>query len=153
MNETREAQLINSMNADEYSAKILADYLDYTVGKNPINPESNLRIYFTDKTDNNDSGVIAVLPVEDLNEKSSTVEVRKLYEHVIDIKDNQLNLEFTVAAVGFIGKKRLVFFPILGGNRDTRLDLNPDTIDVDLYKRNFNYLMNVKVPSLLRLTA
>lgn len=145
MNETREAQLINSMNADEYSAKILADYLDYTVGKNPINPESNLRIYFTDKTDNNDSGVIAVLPVEDLNEKSSTVEVRKLYEHVIDIKDNQLNLEFTVAAVGFIGKKRLVFFPILGGNRDTRLDLNPDTIDVDLYKRNFNYLRNENI--------
>lgn len=145
MIETKETQLINSMNADEYSTKLLADYLGYTVGKNPIAPESNLRIYFTDKTDNNDSGVIAVLPVESLNEKSSTVQVRKLYEHVIDIKDNQLNLEFTVAAVGFIGKKRLVFFPMLGGNRDTRLDLKPDTIDIDLYKRNFNYLRNENI--------
>lgn len=145
MNETKEEQLINSMEADNESAKILADYLGYTVGRNPIDPDSNVRIYFTDKTDNRDSGVMAVLPVDTLDEKSSTVDIRKLYEKVIDIKDNQLSLEFTVAVIGFIGKTRLVFFPTLDGNRDTRLDLNPATIDIDLYQRNFNYLKNESI--------
>lgn len=145
MNETKENQLINSMEADNESAKILADYLGYTVGKNPIDPDSNIRIYFTDKTDNRDSGVMAVLPVDTLDDKSSTVDVRKLYQKVIDIKDNQLSLEFTVAVIGFIGKKRLVFFPTLNGNRDTRLDLNPETIDINLYQRNFNYLKNESI--------
>lgn len=145
MNETKEEQLINSMEADNESAKILADYLGYTVGRNPIDPDSNVRIYFTDKTDNRDSGVMAVLPVDALDDKSSTVDVRKLYQKVIDIKDNQLSLEFTVAVIGFIGTKRLVFFPTLDGNRDTRLDLNPETIDIDLYQRNFNYLKNESI--------
>lgn len=142
MNNTKEDQLINSMQADETSAQILADYLGYTVGKNPIDPDSDIRIYFTDKTSNRDSGVMAVLPVKTLDDKSSTVDVRKLYGKVVDIKDNQLNLEFTVAVIGFIGKKRLVFFPASGGNRDTRLDLNPETVDIDLYQRNFSYLKN-----------
>lgn len=145
MNDTKEDQLINSMEADDESTKILADYLGYTVGRNPIDPDSNIRIYFTDKTDNRDSGVMAVLPVDALDDKSSTVDVRKLYQKVIDIKDNQLSLEFTVAVIGFIGTKRLVFFPTLDGNRDTRLDLNPETIDIDLYQRNFNYLKNESI--------
>lgn len=31
---------------------------------------------------------------------------------------------------------------MIGGNRDTRLDINPKTVNIDLYKRNLNYLKN-----------
>ena len=85
---------------------------------------------------------MAVLAMPDLNENSNTIQIRKLYEQVIDIKNNQLGSDFSVSVVGFIGKKRLVFFPMIGGNRDTRLDINPKTVNIDLYKRNLNYLKN-----------
>ena len=134
--------VLDSMMGDQESINILADYLGYTVGKNPVNPDSELRIYFTDKTEDKNTGVMAVSTLSNLDENSNTIQIRKLYEQVIDIKDNQLGSDFSVAVVGFIGKKRLVFFPMVGGNRDTRLDINPKTVDIDLYKRNLNYLKN-----------
>ena len=134
--------VLDSMMGDQESINVLADYLGYTVGKNPVNPDSNLRIYFTDKTEDKSTGVMAVLAMPDLNENSNTIQIRKLYEQVIDIKNNQLGSDFSVSVVGFIGKKRLVFFPMIGGNRDTRLDINPKTVNIDLYKRNLNYLKN-----------
>lgn len=134
--------VLDSMMGDQESINVLADYLGYTVGKNPVNPDSDLRIYFTDKTEDKNTGVMSVLALPDLDENSNTIQIRKLYEQVIDIKDNQLGSDFSVSVVGFIGKKRLVFFPMVGGNRDTRLDINPKTVDIDLYKRNLNYLKN-----------
>ncbi len=134
--------VLDSMMGDQESINVLADYLGYTVGKNPVNPDSDLRIYFTDKTEDKSTGVMAVLAIPDLNENSNTIQIRKLYEQVIDIKNNQLGSDFSVSVVGFIGKKRLVFFPMVGGNRDTRLDINPKTVDIDLYKQNLNYLKN-----------
>ena len=134
--------VLDSMMGDQESINVLADYLGYTVGKNPVNPDSDLRIYFTDKTEDKSTGVMAVLAMPDLNENSNTIQIRKLYEQVIDIKNNQLGSDFSVSVVGFIGKKRLVFFPMIGGNRDTRLDINPKTVNIDLYKRNLNYLKN-----------
>ncbi len=134
--------VLDSMMGDQESINVLADYLGYTVGKNPVNPDSDLRIYFTDKTEDKSTGVMAVLAMPDLNENSNTIQIRKLYEQVINIKNNQLGSDFSVSVVGFIGKKRLVFFPIVGGNRDTRLDINPRTVDINLYKRNLNYLKN-----------
>ena len=134
--------VLESMLGDQESINILADYLGYTVGKNPVNPDSDLRIYFTDKTEDRNTGVLAISALPNLNEYSNTIQVRKLYEQVIDIKDNQLGTDFSVSVVGFIGHKRLIFFPMEGGNRDTRLDINPKTVDIDLYKRNLNYLKN-----------
>ncbi len=134
--------VLDSMMGDQESINVLADYLGYTVGKNPVNPDSNLKIYFTDKTEDKSTGVMAVLAMPDLNEDSNIIQIRKLYEQVIDIKNNQLGSDFSVSVVGFVGKKRLVFFPMVGGNRDTRLDINPQTVDIDLYKRNLNYLKN-----------
>lgn len=134
--------VLDSMMGDQESINVLADYLGYTVGKNPVNPDSDLRIYFTDKTEDKSTGVMAVLAMPDLNENSNTIQIRKLYEQVIDIKNNQLGSDFSVSVVGFIGKKRLVFFPMIGGNRDTRLDINPKTVNIDLYKCNLNYLKN-----------
>lgn len=134
--------VLDSMMGDQESINVLADYLGYTIGKNPVNPDSNLRIYFTDKTEGKSTGVMAVLAMPDLNEDSNIIQIRKLYEQVIDIKNNQLGSDFSVSVVGFVGKKRLVFFPMVGGNRDTRLDINPQTVDIDLYKRNLNYLKN-----------
>lgn len=142
MSKTKENQLITSMNADDESVKILADYLGYTVGKNPVNPNGKVRIFFTDKTDDKDTGVMAIQPVETLTPASTTVDVRKLFEQVADIKDNELTLDFSVPVIGFVGKQRIVFFKTVGGNRDTRLDLNPETIDKDLYLRNLSYLNN-----------
>lgn len=134
--------VLDSMMGDQESINVLADYLGYTVGKNPVNPDSNLRIYFTDKIKDKSTGVMAVLAIPDLNENSNTIQIRKLYEQVIDIKNNQLGSDFSTSVVGFIGKERLVFFPMVGGNRDTRLDINPKTVNIDLYKRNLNYLKN-----------
>ena len=134
--------VLDSMMGDQESINVLADYLGYTVGKNPVNPDSDLRIYFTDKTEDKSTGVMAVLAMPDLNENSNTIQIRKLYEQVIDIKNNQLGSDFSVSVVGFIGKKRLVFFPMIGGYRDTRLDINHKTVNIDLYKRNLNYLKN-----------
>ena len=134
--------VLESMLGDQESINILADYLGYTVGKNPVNPDSDLRIYFTDKTEDRNTGVLAISALPNLNEYSNTIQVRKLYEQVIDIKNNQLGADFSVSVVGFIGHKRLIFFPMVGGNRDTRLDINPKTVDIDLYKRNLNYLKN-----------
>ena len=142
MNKINEQDLLDSMMGDQESINILADYFGYSVGKNPVNPDSNLRIYFTDKTEDKNTGVMAVVATPDLTESSNTIQIRKLYEQVIDIKDNQLGSDFTVFAVAFIGKKRIVFFPIRGGNRDTRLDINPETIKIDLYRRNLHYLTN-----------
>lgn len=137
--------VLDSMMGDQESINVLADYLGYTVGKNPVNPDSDLRIYFTDKTEDKSTGVMAVLAMPDLNENSNTIQIRKLYEQVVDIKNNQLGSDFSVSVVGCIGKKRLVFFPMVGGNRDTRLDINPKTVDIDLYKRNLNYLKNTSI--------
>lgn len=134
--------VLDSMMGDQESINVLADYLGYTVGKNPVNPDSDLRIYFTDKTEDKNTGVMAIKALPDLDENSNTIQIRKLYEQVIDIKNNQLGSDFSASVVGFIGKKRLVFFPMVGGNRDTRLDINPKTVDIDLYKRNLNYLKN-----------
>lgn len=142
VDKTHIKDVLDSMMGDQESINVLADYLGYTVGKNPVNPGSDLRIYFTDKTEDKSTGVMAVLAMPDLNENSNTIQIRKLYEQVIDIKNNQLGSDFSVSVVGFIGKKRLVFFPMVGGNRDTRLDINPETVDIDLYKRNLNYLKN-----------
>lgn len=142
MTQTKEQELIQSMKGDQESAKILAEYLGYEIGKNPVDPDGETRIFFTDKTGDMKSGVLAVFPVKDLSPQSSTVEVRKLYEQVLEIKNKKLSVDFTVPVIGFIGQKRLVFFKTVGGNRDTRLDLNPETIDKDLYIRNFSYLKN-----------
>ena len=142
MNKINEQDLLDSMMGDQESINILADYFGYSVGKNPVNPDSDLRIYFTDKTEDKNTGVMAVVATPDLTESSNTIQIRKLYEQVIDIKDNQLGSDFTVFAVAFIGKKRIVFFPIRGGNRDTRLDINLETIKIDLYRRNLHYLTN-----------
>lgn len=134
--------LLDNLTGDQESINILADYLGYSVGKNPVNPDSDLRVYFTDKIDENDTGVMAVVALPDLDKNTNTMQIRKLYEQVIDIKNNQLGSDFSVSVVVFIGKQRLVFFPMVGGNRDTRLDIKPDTADIDLYKRNLNYLKN-----------
>lgn len=134
--------LLDNLTGDQESINILADYLGYSVGKNPVTPDSDLRVYFTDKIDENDTGVMAVVPLPDLDKNTNTMQIRKLYEQVIDIKNNQFGSDFSVSVVVFIGKQRLVFFPMVGGNRDTRLDIKPDTADIDLYRRNLNYLKN-----------
>lgn len=142
MDQTKEQTLIQSMKGDQESAKILSEYLGYEIGKNPVDPDGNTRIFFTGGDNDPKTAVLAVLPLPELTTKSTTVDIRKLYEKVIKIKDSKLSVDFTVPIIGFIGKKRLVFFKTVGGNRDTRLDLNPETIDKDLYIRNFSYLKN-----------
>lgn len=145
MTETKEQTLIQSMEGDQESARILSEYLGYKIGKNPVDPEGDTRIFFTDTDNGQNIAVVAVLPLPELTTSSTTVDVRKLYEKVIEIKDNKLSVDFTVPVIGFIGKKRLVFFKTVGGNRDTRLDLNPATIDKDLYIRNLSYLKNESI--------
>ncbi|WP_282676031.1 Eco57I restriction-modification methylase domain-containing protein [Lactococcus cremoris] len=127
--------------ADEESVKILADYLGYTVGMNPVTENSDWRILFTDKLPDHSKGVLAVLPVKELTEESTTVEVRRLYKQVLDLRD-EFSTGFEVQIVGFVGNSRIIFFPYQNGNRDMRLDLNPETLEIPLYKDNLALLKN-----------
>lgn len=137
--ETKEEKLINSMLPDNESSKILSEFLGYSLGKDPIDPTSDIRVMFTNKTNDKSVGVIAIEPIRELDDSTDTVNIRKLYERVLEI-NKEFGINFRVSAIGFIGTKRLVFFPTIGGNRDTRLDLTPQTIGIDLYKRNLAYL-------------
>src|SRR5699024_5693746 len=113
----------------------------YTVGKNPIKEDSQWKTFFTNKTDDLSKGVIAIKPVEDLNEATSTMEIRRLYKDVEQLKYD-FSLSFDVQIVAFLGDKRLILFPYLNGNRDTRLDINTKTAKIPLYQDNFNLLKN-----------
>lgn len=127
--------------ADEESVKFLADYLGYTVGMNPVTENSDWRILFTDKLPDHSKGVLAVLPVKELTEESTTVEVRRLYKQVLDLRA-EFSTGFEVQIVGFVGNNRIVFFPYQNGNRDMRLDLNTETLEIPLYKDNLTLLKN-----------
>lgn len=127
--------------ADEESIKMLADYLGYTVGMNPVTENSDWRILFTDKLSDRSKGVLAVLPMEELTEESTTVEIRRLYKQVLELRD-EFSTGFGVQIVGFVGNHRIVFFPYQNGNRDVRLDLNSETLEIRLYKDNLALLKN-----------
>ena len=133
--------MIESLQGDPTSISILADFLGYRVGENPIDPDNDWKMYFTDKADSNDHAVMAVLPETDLDNETKTPQIRKLYQKVIEFKDT-FGASFAAEVAAFIGKNRVVFFPINNGNRDTRLDLNPETIKKDLYLRDLSYLKN-----------
>ena len=133
--------MIESLQGDPTSISILADFLGYRVGENPIDPDNDWKMYFTDKADSNDHAVMAVLPETDLDNETKTPQIRKLYQKVIELKDT-FGASFAAEVAAFIGKNRIVFFPINNGNRDTRLDLNPETIKKDLYLRDLSYLKN-----------
>lgn len=131
--------VLNSLRADLASLDILAEYLGYTVGKSPINPESDWRIFFSDKIEDKKQGVIAAIPEETLTNETNTAGIRKLYQGVRDLT-TEFGISFSVKVVAFVGDRRVVFFPATGGNRDTRLDMNLDTIQKDLYITNLDLL-------------
>ncbi|WP_367600379.1 hypothetical protein [Limosilactobacillus fermentum] len=131
--------VLNSLRADLASLDILVEYLGYTVGKSPINPESDWRIFFSDKIEDKKQGVIAAIPEETLTNETNTAGIRKLYQGVRDLT-TEFGISFSVKVVVFVGDRRVVFFPATGGNRDTRLDMNLDTIQKDLYITNLDLL-------------
>ena len=121
--------------------QILADYLGYSVGMNPVTETSDWRILFTDKLADHSKGVLAILPTEEITEESTTVEIRRLYKRVLELRD-EFSTGFEVQIVGFVGNHRIIFFPYQNGNRDMRLDLNPETIEIPLYRDNLTLLKN-----------
>ena len=133
--------LTNNFSPNNDSINSIAKYLDYTVGENPIKEDSQWKILFTNKTDDLSKGVIAIKPVEDLDDASTTMEIRRLYKDVEQLKYD-FSLSFDVQIVAFLGDKRLILFPYLNGNRDTRLDINTKTAKIPLYQDNFNLLKN-----------
>ncbi|MGO4942218.1 hypothetical protein ACTQ5R_06185 [Ruoffia tabacinasalis] len=136
--------IISSMLPVEESVKDLATYLGYSIGNDPINDNSDWSIFFTDKIDNHSSGVMAIRTVEELNQSTSIIDIRRLYKEVELLKES-FAMSFSVQVVGFIGKERIIFFPYLNGNRDIRLDLNIKTMEIPLYQNNFNLLKNESV--------
>lgn len=140
----KDIDLINSLKGDDLSITAIANFLGYSVGKNPIDPESNWRILFSDKTPDYGKGVIALRCEPDLKAASKTVEIRRLYKQVESLKQT-LTTSFDVLVVGFVGVGRVVFFPFMNGNRDMRLDLNEDTITKRMYATNFQLMGNAKL--------
>lgn len=136
--------LIDEINGDNDSIDNLAQYLGYSVGHNPVNEKSDWRILLTDKLLDNSKGVIAAKPVSYINNESTTIEIRKLYKQVIQLRE-ELSLGFEVQVVAFVGINRLIFFPFQNGNRDTRLDIVKETSDKALYIKNLNMLKNENI--------
>lgn len=140
----KNTDMLNSMEGNEESVRILGEYLGYKVGRNPVDPTGEWKIYFSSKTESTSVGVIAAKPQEDLTNESSTLFVRRLYQQqVLELK-NHLGT-FSVSVVAFVGVKRIVFFQMFGGNRDRRLDINLETIGKELYAGNLNYLKDEHV--------
>lgn len=134
-------ELMKNLKNDVYSFELLADYLGYSVGENPIEEFGEWKIFFTDKLEDNSKGVMAVKLEGDLTPSSKTIEIRRLFKQVEELKKT-FTLDFDTQLVGFIGENRVVIFPTFGGNRDVRLDINPETADKSLYISNFNLLKN-----------
>lgn len=137
-------QLIGKLRPDTESIELIAKYLDYSVGENPVTEESPWKILFTDKIEDYSKGVIAIKSVDDLDINSSTPEIRRLYKELEELKDD-FSLSFEVQIVAFMGHQRIVFFPYLNGNRDTRLDLNLENSDITLYNHSFNLMKNKNI--------
>ncbi len=140
----KDIDLINSLKGDDLSITAIANFLGYSVGKNPIDPESDWRILFSDKTPDHGKGVIALRCEPDLKLQSTTIDVRHLYKKVEELKQ-ALTTSFDVLVVGFVGVGRVVFFPFMNGNRDMRLDLNEDTITKQMYATNFQLMGNANL--------
>lgn len=140
----KDADLISSLQGDEASITAIATYLQYSVGKNPVAPTSDWRILFSDKTPDHGKGVIALRCEPDLKLQSKTIDVRRLYKKVEELKQ-ALTTSFDVLVVGFVGVGRVVFFPFMNGNRDMRLDLNEDTITKQMYATNFQLMGNANL--------
>ena len=134
-------ELMKNLKNDVYSFELLADYLGYSVGENPIEEFGEWKIFFTDKLEDNSKGVMAVKLEGDLTPSSKTIEIRRLFKQVEELKKT-FTLDFDTQLVGFIGENRVVIFPTFSGNRDVRLDINPETADKSLYISNFNLLKN-----------
>ncbi len=137
-------ELIKKLKEASHSFTLVADYLNYQVGENPIEDSSEWKIFFTDKIEDNSKGVMAIKFQEDLTSSSKTIDVRRLYKQVEKLRATY-TVDFDTQLVGFIGKNRLVIFPTYSGNRDVRLDINLETAEKSFYITNFNLLKNENI--------
>lgn len=144
MNKNSFKDVLNKFMPDDNSISLLADYLGYEVGKNPLDPDGEWKILFSKRVVNKNNGVIAIKPEKELNEDTSTMEVRKLSQAALEFS-NTLGSSFYVNIIAFIGEKRVVFFKKGEANRDIRLDLNPDNVDKTLYINNLNQLKDENI--------
>ena len=144
MNTDSFKDVLNKFMPDDNSISLLADYLGYEVGKNPLDPDGEWKILFSKRVANKNNGVIAIKPEKELNEDTSTMEVRKLSQAALEFS-NTLGSSFYVNIIAFIGEKRVVFFKKGEANRDIRLDLNPDNVDKTLYINNLNQLKDENI--------
>lgn len=136
--------LVDSLRGDEASIAVLADFLGYDMGKNPVVPKSPWSILFSRQVPEKDRGVIALIPAPSLNASTKTIEVRRLFKQVQALRD-EMGASFEVNIAGFVGKKRVVFFQYSNGNRDIRLDINKETVVGHMYAQNFELLKDRNV--------
>lgn len=54
----KDTDLLSSLQGDEASITAIATYLQYSVGKNPVDPTSDWRILFSDKTPDHGKGLL-----------------------------------------------------------------------------------------------
>ncbi|NOU68343.1 hypothetical protein GC096_30410 [Paenibacillus sp. LMG 31461] len=120
---------------EEELLKEVASFLGYELRKNPINPESNWRML--GHSDFEGSHVIAIRYIETLTAESTVNDLRKLFEDV-ETYSKEYGASEAVTLLGFVGRKRIVWFRAMGGNRDERLDISEMSIQrVSLYAELF----------------
>lgn len=123
---------------EQNAIDLVADYLGYDVGENPINPKSDWKILLTHK-EVEQNAVIALKIQSDLDNTTDTRGIRSLYKQVVEL-DEEFENDYSVQVAGFVGNQRIVFFKFINGNRDIRLDLNQSTVGKELYLNNLHYL-------------
>ena len=66
-------ELIDNLKNDIQSFELVATYLGYSLGENPIENSGEWKILFTDKLEDKSRGVMAIKFQEDLNSSSKTI--------------------------------------------------------------------------------
>ncbi|MBU9672725.1 hypothetical protein KQ939_05965 [Planococcus sp. CP5-4] len=133
-------ELLNKIGneAGELRLKSVGDYLGFTVGGNPVDPQSEWKVILHEDFDSSEQAVLALKNDVDLTEETMVREVRKRHEQVIQLKES-LGASYIVPLAAFVGEKRIVIYRVGAGNRDERLDLTIDSVTkVPLYAEHFN---------------
>lgn len=115
--------VLKTLKSDNHSIELIAEYLGYQVGLNPVNADGDWRIYFSPRVEGKEAGVMAIRPVKELSPTTSTMEIRKLYQQVTDLTES-FGGSFAVSARSWVSNVWLFSRPQQGtGTHDWTLTL------------------------------
>ncbi|RPF54425.1 Eco57I restriction-modification methylase domain-containing protein [Aquisalibacillus elongatus] len=117
------------------SLRLIAEFLEYQIIKNPIDPTSDWQLLSHPELDDDSQSLMALYYDETLDANTTVRELRKKYEQVESQKE--LFRGYDVYLYAFVGKGRILVFKGYDSNRDERLDISKESIEkVSLFADN-----------------